>query len=257
MLGLSIRLKARLILASEPTFPPLLNGRPVDEGTDAYQAAITACQAGDAGAGDIFWSRSEAVMDVAVVLEPDVPAATARQMLFAAMVAFADSFGAIGPPEVGVFYRWPNQMLINDARVGEVRVAMPDTAADAVPGWLVVGVLVNIQPSDDGPEPGYDLINTSLWYEGAGEVDRTLLVESFSRHFLTWINNWSDTGFKPVHEAWIGRAIGHDEVIDIKWHGKRHKGKFLSIDEEGNLLLKKKNETISLPVTDLIDVAGG
>jgi len=247
---------ARSNLVSEPTFPPLLSGRPVAAGEDAFAAALNACKAGDAGAGDVFWSRSQAVMDVAVVLEPDVPAARSLQMLFVAMVAFGDSFGAIGPPEVGIFYRWPNQMLINDARFGEARVGLPDGPGDAVPDWLVVGLVVHIHPDERGPEPGHDLLNTSLWYEGAGDIDRTMLIESYSRHFLTWINNWGDDGFKPVHENWIGRAIGHDEVIDIDWHGKRHKGKFLSIDEEGNLLLKRKKDTVSLPVADIVARAG-
>lgn len=243
-------------MVSEPTFPPLLKGRPVDEGVDAFEAAISACNGKEAGAGDVFWSRSEAVMNVAVVLEPEVSAVQSLQMLFVAMVAFGDSFGAIGPPEVGVFYRWPNQMLINDARFGEARVALPDGPADAVPDWLVVGLVVHIHSDESGPEPGHDLTNTSLWYEGAGDIDRTMLIESYSRHFLTWINNWGDDGFKPVHENWIGRAIGHDEVIDINWNGKHHKGKFLSIDEEGNLLLKRKKDTLSLPVADIVVRAG-
>ncbi|NNE22962.1 MAG: hypothetical protein HKN11_10170 [Rhizobiales bacterium] len=241
---------------SEPTFPPLLSGRAVAAGEDAFAAALGACTGGDAGAGDVFWSRSQGVMDVAVVLEPEVSATRSLQMLFVAMVAFGDSFGAIGPPEVGVFYRWPNQMLINDARFGEARVGLPDVPGDTVPDWLVVGLTVQIHPDESGPEPGHDLLNTSLWYEGAGEIDRTMLVESYSRHLLTWINKWGDDGFKPVHENWLGRAIGHDDVIDIDWNGKRHKGKFLSIDEEGNLLLKKKKDTASLPVADIVVRAG-
>ena len=169
------------------------------------------------------------------------------------MVAFADSFGAIGPPEVGVFYSWPDRFTINAAEVGRARIAMPECVPETVPDWLVIGVDVRIHPDTSGPEPGHRLQSTSLWDEGAGEVDRTLLAESYARHLLTWINNWNEEGFKPVHESWIGRANGHNEVLEIKWQGEKHKGKFVSIDEEGNLLLKKKSATTSLPLAAIIE----
>ena len=236
-----------------PTFPPLLKGHPVDAGNSAFDAAVSACRGQNAGAGDVFWSLAEDVLDIAVVLEPEVAAGQCCQMLFTAMVAFGDSFGAIGPPEVGVFYRWPNLMLINAAKVGEARIAMPTCAEADLPRWLTVGLRVQIQPDETAPEPGYDLLNTCLWHEGAGEVDRTLLVESFARHFLTWINTWTDDGFKPVHENWTGRADGLDEVREITWQGEKYKGKALSIDEEGNLLLKKKAGAVSLRVLDAVE----
>ncbi len=240
-------------LDSLPSFPPLLKSRPVALGTGSFKAAMDACKQGDARAGDFFWSEAQDVLDITMVLEPEVSAGRSLQMLFAAMVAFADSFGAIGPPEVGIFYRWPNVMLINAAQVGVARVGMPRCDAGDVPAWMAVGLDVRIQPDPRSPEPGYNLLNTSLWDEGAGEVDRTMLVESFARHFLTWINTWTEEGFKPVHEAWLGRAIGHKEVLDIQWQGKKYKGMFLSIDEEGNLLLQRKAETLSLPVMAIVE----
>ncbi len=243
-------------LDSEPTFPPLLTGRPVATGSNAFDKALDACSKRQAGAGDLFWSRAQDVLDVGVVLEPEVCAARSMQMLFAAMVAFADSFGAIGPPEVGIFYRWPNEMLINAGKVGVGRVGLPAGDDNDVPDWMVVGLRVQIQPGHLAPEPGHDLLNTSLWDEGAGEVDRTMLVESFARHLLTWINNWSDAGFKPVHEAWLARAIGYNEQFEIKWQGKKHKGIFLSIDDQGNLLLKRKLATTALPIAAMVERAG-
>ncbi|MGI9463606.1 MAG: biotin/lipoate--protein ligase family protein [Aestuariivirgaceae bacterium] len=238
---------------SGPTFPPLLNGRPVDAATGSFKGSREACGKGDAGAGDLLWSKAEDVLDVAVVLEPEVPAAQSMQMLFAAMVAFGDSFGAIGPPEVGLFYRWPNVMLINAAHVGLARAGLPDCADSDVPPWMVVGLNVRIQPGPQAPESGYDLTNTSLWDEGGGEVDRTMLVESFARHFLTWINSWTEDGFKPVHDAWMARADGRDEIVEIKWQGDKHKGRFLSLDEDGNMLLKRKAETLALPVMAIVE----
>ena len=196
-----------------------LSGQPVADGEDVFSTAMLACVAKAAGAGDVFWSKSEAVMDVAIVLEPEVAVGPSLQMLFVAMVAFGDSFGAIGPPEVGVFYQWPNQLFINDAKFGQARVGLPEASDEVVPDWLVINMVAQLQPNERGPEPGHDLTNTSLWNEGAGEINRTMLVESYARHFLTWINNWNEDGFKPAHEIWTGRAKDRDEIIEISWQG--------------------------------------
>ncbi len=244
-------------MGEAPTFPPLLTGRAVREGEDAFACATAACRSGEAGAGDLFWSGSEDVLDAAIVLEPEVSAGRSLQMMFTAMVAFGDSFGAVGPPETGVFYRWPNEFLINAARIGSVRTTMDVGAPDDVPAWLAIGLNVRIRPYHDAPEPGYDLLRTSLWDEGAGDLDRTMLLESYARHLLTWIHNWNEDGFRPVHDAWMARLEGRDEVRKVKWQGKSHSGKLLSIDEDGNLLIGKKTGTVSLPVEAVVERSSG
>ena len=62
-------------------------------------------------------------------------------------------------------------------------------------------------------------------------------------------------GFSPVHEAWLARAVNYNEPFEIKWQGKRCKGTFLSIDEDGNLLLRHKSDTQSLPVMAMVERA--
>ena len=51
---------------ADPTFPPLLSGFAVSEGEDVFKTACTKASAGEAGAGDLFWSRSTSRFDVAV-----------------------------------------------------------------------------------------------------------------------------------------------------------------------------------------------
>lgn len=244
---------AKYTLETEPTFPPLLSGRAVHDGQSAFANACAAGVGGGARAGDVFWSKSQDVLDVAIVLEPECAEAEAQQMLFATMVAFGDSFGAIAPPEIGVHYQWPNGFRISGASIGRARIAIGTSGDDGVPRWMVVGLEVRIRPYDTKIEPGHDLLKTTLWDEGAGELDATMLISSFSRHFLTWVNNWTEDGFQPVHSAWLARALGRDELCEFAWQGKKHKGRFLSIDDEGNLLLKEKKTTVSLPLEPVIE----
>ena len=74
----------------DPTFPPLLTGHAVRGNEPAFETACARAAGGELGAGDVVWSRDTALIDLAVILEPDVPLETAVQMLPLAMVALGD-----------------------------------------------------------------------------------------------------------------------------------------------------------------------
>ena len=224
---------------ADPTFPPLLNGIPVDRHGDPFAEARAKAVGGEAAAGDSFWSRDAGRCRVAIVLEPEVEAGRALQMLFAAMVALGDALGAIAAPEIGIYYRWPGGIMINGARVGGVSVALPeDTGGADVPDWMVVAVTLQIHGNAEDLNPGLDPDNTSLYEEGGMDVTRTDLIESFCRHFLTWVNEWENEGFKGIHENWVGRFRALDEEVDLEHAGERHKGTFVGLDDLGNLLYR-------------------
>ncbi len=221
----------------EPVFPPLLNGLAVAPGTDTASVAVAAVIAGEAGAGDLYWSQSEDRLNMAIVLEPDVPLSRAAQVRHVMAVAFGDAFGAISPPEIGVHYRWPGEILVNGASAGGITLDVPaDLGADQVPAWMVLGLDVAITLDLSVDNPGEVPDRTTLHEEGAGEVTRTMLLESVSRHFLTWIDGWMNEGFKSVHENWLGRATGSEKDVTVSHAGATVSGRVTGMDEEGNLL---------------------
>lgn len=239
----------------DPTFPPLLEGVDVTGSPEPFERACADAASGAAGAGSVYWGRSTSDLKLAIILEPEVGASTSLQMLIALMVAFGDAFGSIGPPEVGMFYRWPTGVVVNDALIGRMRAGLPAGAAAAdVPDWLVVAVDVRIARTDRSREPGHDLEHTTLEDEGCGDVTRTQLVESVCRHFLVWVHTWNEDGFKPVHDAWIPRAENHNETVAVIHAGADYSGRFLGIDDEGNMLLKpEQGDVVALPLLDAVE----
>jgi len=240
---------------AEPQFPPLLNGVKVKGHPRPFDCAHRDAKAKKAQSGDLYWSPSQRFLECALVLEPETGATRSMHMLFAAMVAFGDAFGSLAPPELGMFYRWPNRFILNDAITGSARIVMAETINDDdVPDWLVVGIKIELKGKDDNLNPGEDMGRTNLFEEGIGELSQRDLLESFSRHFLVWIHTWNDEGFKPVHENWSGRAEALDKEISIKQGDKSWDGKFLNLDDDGNLLLKTPaGEMISLNPRDFIN----
>lgn len=236
----------------DPSFPPLLTGHPVLPPMEPFQAAVDAAECGGAEAGDLFWSCDPDEIAYAIVLEPDVGRDRAQEMLFVAMTAVADAIGAISPPELAVTWTWPSVIYANGARVGVAQMAFSSGDDEAgAPEWLVIGIRLALKPTGES-EPGKTPDRTTLWDEGAVDIDTVAALESLSRHFLTWVHRWEGDGFKPVHEAWLFRCDGYRKPVEIRTDKGSLAGTFAGLDESGNLLLKRDGEA---PQIDVLQAA--
>lgn len=231
---------------ADPTFPPLLTGHAVDPPERAFETACARAASGEAGAGDVLWSRNEARIEIAIVLEPEVGMETAAQMLPLCLVAIGDCLGALTPPQVGVTFIWPNIVCMNGAPAGQFRAAAEPTQGEGdVPNWMVVALELRHQREPEDAEPGETPDRTWLSEEGGGELTHAEIIESYSRHFLTWLNIWNDDGFKPVHDSWIFRAQNKEEEIALTHGGREYEGTIIGLDESGNLLLKDADAKVA------------
>lgn len=238
---------------NDPSFPPLFNGHGVRAPVRPFADAVKGAGEGRYGAGDIIWARNARVMDIAVVLEPEVGRERSYEILCVAAIAVSDALGAIAPPEIAITWNWPNIIRANKARVGALRLEIsPEDDDEGAPLWLVVGVELVISPDMSEPEPGLYVDRTTLYDEGCAELDRTMVMESWSRHFLTWINTWSEEGFKPIHEAYLFRANGYREEIQMDWGGEALTGTFIGLDDNGHLLLKTEQSVRQLRMDEAL-----
>jgi BirA family biotin operon repressor/biotin-[acetyl-CoA-carboxylase] ligase len=235
------------VLLQEPTFPPLLTGRRLLEDLPVRAAAARDAAANVLGAGDVLWSDDPLRVEIAIVLEPEVPLTRAIQILPLTMCATGDCIGAMAPPQVGSTFLWPGTIQVNGAAVGEVTLDVAACADDEVPDWMVAGVSLRFRHPEDAAEPGQlgaDM--TALAEEGCGELTTYEIIESCSRHFLTWLNIWQNEGFEPVHQSWLARAAGRDEVLSIRHAGASFADvKVRGLDDEGNLLIQGESSPLS------------
>lgn len=241
----------------DPTFPPLLNGHAADGPEPVFDLACAGAARGDLGAGDVVWSRDEAQVEAAIVLEPEVGMDVAVQMLPVCMAALGDCLGALTPPQVGVTFIWPNLLCVNGAPAGTFRAAAAAAEEGAAPAWLVIGLSLRHQRKPSDPEPGTTPDITWLAEEGGAELTRSQIIESYCRHFLTWLNIWNDDGFKPVHDSWLYRAEQRDQEVRLSHAGEEVSGTFVGLDDSGNLLMKDKDgATRALYLADCFERPG-
>jgi Biotin/lipoate A/B protein ligase family len=186
-----------LVAAGPPrlVLPPGFSARAAEPPSDAHTEACRLAASGAAEAATLVLGRRDDLIDVAVVLAPAEPLATARRALFAGMVALANAVGAFGPPEIPVTFGWPGTLLFNGARLGGGRLGAPDGCrADEVPDWLVFSAMLIASKAAAG-DPGHTPDSTALDEEGFGTDLHTPLVESFARHLTKAFEIWREDGF--------------------------------------------------------------
>ncbi len=238
----------------DPTFPPLLKGHDIPGAGSAFDVACTRASAGELGAGDVVWSRHASRIGIAIILEPEVPLETAVQMLPLSMVAIGDCLGVLTPPQVGLTFTWPGDIRVNGALCGAMKAAAGGARdTSAVPDWMVLGLWLRHIRENTEPEPGDVPDQTWLSEEGCTDLSRTEIIESYSRHFLTWLNSWNEDGFESVHASWLFRAHEREKEMVIELGGKARTGIFQGLDDNGNLLLKHGEDTSAALLMDYFE----
>ena len=188
--------------ASRLTLPPAFSQAEAAPGEDAFAAACRMASAAEAGAFVV--TDRDGVIDLAVVLAPDEPLASARRALFAGMLALAEAVGASGPAEMPVAIAWPDTLLYDGVRLGGGRLGWPqDCSEQAAPDWLVFGAMLIASKAHAG-DPGLTPGSTSLEEESFGPGAREFILESFARNLMKAFEIWSEDGFEAVAARFLG-----------------------------------------------------
>ncbi len=234
-----------------PLLPPILTPIPVVNGIDVFAKAIAV--AGKSETGTVLYSENPEYVEVAIILSPEIPKIKCNQMLYIMMVASGDAIGALAPPEVAVTYAFPGFIFLNRGEAGLVKVEIAPTNDDqSIPDWMVVGLKLRLNNNIEINENEINADVTSLADEGGGYVSRTRAIESLSRHFLAWVSQWEDEGFKPVTEVWNKRRE-ETKVVTLK---SGQEVSWVGLDENGLAIVKSNAQELFLSPIDIIEQFG-
>lgn len=227
------------------SFPPLLSGVAVTGPEDPLEKACALAALG-CDSGTLVHNVQVNQLRAALVFAPEVTLEDAMVMLVVCGIGFQNALGALAPPEVAVHLTWAGDIQVNGAGCGGLRAVASTSDPSAVPDWLVIGLDVPILQV--GQDSGIDPTKTALYDEGCAEVEPDLLLESWARHTLVWINRWTDEGNAPLHSQWIGLTPGIGE--DITQHGKT--GVFLGVDDRFGMLIRDQEATHLIPLSTVL-----
>lgn len=177
------------------------------------------------------WVSAPGNLYASILLRPQCRAAEAAQLGFVAALAVSDALGELAPT-VAARCKWPNDVLANGKKICGILLETEMLGGDR-PDFVVLGIGVNLASSPrDTPYPA-----TSLAEEGVPPVTPATMATAMIRHFAARLSCWRDGGFAPIREAWLGRAIGLGQPVQVRLERDTLDGRFLDLDKDGALLL--------------------
>jgi biotin-(acetyl-CoA carboxylase) ligase len=190
-------------VASDLSLPPPFELVGLREAGDAF--AFASETAAENGAGTLVWARRFGLAEFAVILEPEEPLRLARRALYAGTNALGDALSAHAPPQCEIGFDWPDGVRVDGALVGGVRLSWSPTGEDALPDWMVFGVMVRTVVMKAG-EPGLRPTLGGLDEQGFEELSPGALIEDWARYFIRELAGWGEAGFSAVKARWLERA---------------------------------------------------
>jgi BirA family transcriptional regulator, biotin operon repressor / biotin---[acetyl-CoA-carboxylase] ligase len=126
--------------------------------------------------------------------------------------------------------KWPNDVLFDAAKICGILI---ESTAGPEGRAVVIGVGVNCRhhPSDT-PYAATDL--AALGYP----ADPMALFERLAARLAEWIETWRSGSFEAVRAAWLARARGIGEPVQVRLQDSTRSGRFEALDERGRLLLR-------------------
>ena len=137
-----------------------------------------------------------------------------------------------------VQYKWPNDILVNDKKISGILLESR-ICNNTLQKWMVIGIGINMYKAPEYAttikenNPDFRLSNLELLEK---------VIHNFNDFRTDYINN----GFANIRSAWLETTYHLNSQITVKHLTHTYTGKFLTIDMNGNLIMKQQDKTIHI-----------
>lgn len=210
-----------LALAAEGATPPLI--------------VTTECQnAGRGRRGRRWQSPFAASLYLSVLYRLNGGFASLGGLSLAAGVAVSEALARL-MPGLDVGLKWPNDLLVEGAKLGGVLIELAGEIDGQV--QVVVGVGVNVAMHESEKEaigqPWTDLARL-----GGTLPSRTRLAGEVASSLIAMLDQFAASGFAPFMEAFERRDLSRDQPVAIYSGEQRREGTARGVSEDGALLVE-------------------
>ena len=171
------------------------------------------------------WYSPPGNLYVSVILRTGQPPDRITELSFLTALAVADTVETLLPRKIQAMLKWPNDVLINGAKIAGILLEQADDAT-------IVGVGLNIL---EAPANTSYKTTTVVANGGIASVDsaRDILLARLGRH----LEAWQRDGFSLIRDQWLGRSYPIGAAIRVNAQGQSVAGAFGGLDMDGALLL--------------------
>tara|TARA_B100000029_G_scaffold175181_3_gene172273 strand:+ start:88627 stop:89325 length:699 start_codon:yes stop_codon:yes gene_type:complete len=160
-----------------------------------------------------------------VRIQPGQPPAHTLSLLTA--VALFDTIHTLVPALHRLVLKWPNDLLIGDAKLSGILL---EAERDAV----VIGVGVNLVSAPQLP----DRKSAALTQFGPAP-NRDAFAESLAAHFATELERWRTYGLEPLVRSWNAASMPKGTPISVhEPDGGKASGTFDGLEPDGSMRLR-------------------
>jgi BirA family transcriptional regulator, biotin operon repressor / biotin---[acetyl-CoA-carboxylase] ligase len=190
------------------------------------------------------WFSPPGNLYLSILLRTGQPAGRTAELSFLAALAVADTVEALLPRQIRTMLKWPNDVLVNGAKIAGILLEHVDEAT-------VIGIGLNVL---EAPSNTAYKTTTVVANGGIASVDgaRDILLGRLG-HYLA---DWRTGGFAPVRQQWLDRSYPIGAAIRVNAEGQSVAGHFAGMDVDGALLLDTPQGRQRIVAGDIL-VAGG
>ena len=186
------------------------------------------------------WQSATGNLQMSILLRPDCRLYLASQLSLLASVVLADVLIASGPKGLDLSLKWPNDVLIGDAKVAGILLESAGDK-DGKLDYVVLGIGLNIAFAPDGlPYPV-----TSLKAENFPSRSPREWLCDYAHALSIWLDRWQRDGFAVVRAAWRERSHRLGKPIRLKTGHQEIEGYFVDLTDAGALVIEHADRSRS------------
>jgi BirA family biotin operon repressor/biotin-[acetyl-CoA-carboxylase] ligase len=171
------------------------------------------------------WFSPPGNLYLSILLRTGLPVARSAELSFLAALAVADTVEALLPRQIRTMLKWPNDVLVNGAKIAGILLEQVDDAT-------IIGIGLNIL---EAPSNLAYMATTVVAQGGIASVDgaRDILLPRMGVHLAAWRTG----GFAAIREQWLNRSYPIGAAIQARAGDRPVAGHFAGLDVDGALLL--------------------
>ncbi len=173
------------------------------------------------------WEAPAGNLNFSAMLRPgETPLQAAHWSLMAGVAVF-DAVAAHMPSASGLMLKWPNDLLLNGAKLAGVLIDSAVTPTGLV-DWIVIGAGVNIATAPSLPNRAIACL---------ADIGLSVLPETLARTLASQLAKWLEEPPAETRQAWLDRAHAPGTALRVHQTDRIIEGIFLGLAEDGSLRL--------------------
>lgn len=202
---------------------------------------ITESQTGGRGRRGRSWvSPPGSGIWMSLLLRPEIAPEHASMLTIVAAMAMVEAVKS-NVPDVSCGIKWPNDLVMNGKKICGILTEM--SAEPDFVHYVIIGIGLNVNTTRFEDE--IKDMASSVFLETGKKVSRSAIVASFSKAFEKYYGQFMKTkDLSGLLDAYNGMLINKDREVRVIGEGDNAGGIALGIKADGELLVRKDDDTV-------------